>query len=135
MTATPDTSVVVAGLSAWHPDHDIARTVLERRPPVCGHVLVESYSVLTRLPQPRRLAPSIVTEALLATFRDDPITLGAAALRRLVGRLTTIGVAGGSVYDALVAETAREHGLELATLDRRATTTYDAVGVRVEFLR
>lgn len=108
--------------------------MLERRPPVVGHVLVESYSVLTRLPQPRRLAPSLVTAALLAAFADHPITLRDAAVRPMVERLATLGVVGGSAYDALIAETARQHGLSLASLDRRAATTYDAVGVHVDFL-
>ncbi len=54
---TPDTSVVIAGLSSWHPDHDLARPVLADKPPILAHVLSESYSVLTRLPAPRRLDP------------------------------------------------------------------------------
>jgi predicted nucleic acid-binding protein len=38
---------------------------------------------------------------------------------------------GGTVYDALVALAAKEHGAALATRDARARGTYDAVGVEV----
>jgi predicted nucleic acid-binding protein len=45
--------------------------------------------------------------------------------------LSGLGVAGGAVYDGLVALAAKEHGLALATRDARARGTYDAVGVDV----
>ena len=38
------------------------------------------------------------------------------------------------MYDALVGAAAKEHGLPLATLDRRAIDTYFALGVQVELL-
>lgn len=44
------------------------------------------------------------------------------------------GIAGGSVYDALVGATAVEHGLPLATRDRRALDTYRNLGVEIEML-
>jgi len=56
---------------------------------------------------------------------------GAAAL---LDRLAQVGVAGGSVYDALVGAAAAEHGIVLATRDRRALDTYRALDVAVEFL-
>jgi len=52
----------------------------------------------------------------------------------LFAELTAIGIAGGAVYDALVGASAREHGLALATRDRRALATYRALDVRVELL-
>lgn len=121
--------MVVAGLSAWHPDHDAARSVLAERPPVVAHVLAESYSVLSRLPRPRRLAPDLVIAALIAAFPNDPVALEPTTIRPLLERLAAHGIVGGSTYDALVAETARQHGLTLVTLDRRARTTYEVVGV------
>ena len=42
-----------------------------------------------------------------------------------------LGIAGGAVYDALVALAALEHGADLATRDARAKATYDVIGVRV----
>jgi predicted nucleic acid-binding protein len=45
--------------------------------------------------------------------------------------LSRMGIAGGAVYDGLVALAAKEHGVPLATRDARARGTYDAVGVKV----
>jgi toxin FitB len=45
--------------------------------------------------------------------------------------LSRIGIAGGAVYDGLVALAAKEHGATLATRDARARGGYDAVGVKV----
>jgi predicted nucleic acid-binding protein len=45
--------------------------------------------------------------------------------------LSQLGIAGGAVYDALVALAAAEHGTDLATRDARARSTYEMVGVRV----
>lgn len=52
----------------------------------------------------------------------------------LLGRLVGLGIAVGSVYDALVGAAAVEHGMPLATRDRRALATYRALGVDVEIL-
>ena len=38
------------------------------------------------------------------------------------------------MYDALVGAAAREHGIALATRDRRALDTYRALDVRLELL-
>ncbi len=134
MTATtPDTSVVIAGLCAWHPDHELARPLLGTE--AIGHVLVESFAVLTRLPRGRVVLPSLAWTALSETFRSDPLTLSGPDIAELIGRLASEGISGGAVYDALVAETARRNDLVLLTLDERAVATYRAVGVEVEFLR
>jgi predicted nucleic acid-binding protein len=45
--------------------------------------------------------------------------------------LSKLGIAGGAVYDALVALAAVEHGADLATRDGRARGTYEAVSARV----
>jgi len=45
--------------------------------------------------------------------------------------LSRLGIAGGAVYDGLVALAAQEHGAALATRDNRARGTYEAVGVKV----
>lgn len=45
--------------------------------------------------------------------------------------LSRLGIAGGAVYDGLVALAAMEHGVALATTDARARGTYDALGVKV----
>jgi len=59
----PDTSCMVAAVSTWHLHHDPAKNAIERRL-VAGEYmiiaapeLVESYTVLTRLPQPHCTRP------------------------------------------------------------------------------
>jgi predicted nucleic acid-binding protein len=60
--------------------------------------------------------------------------LGPEAAGRLLGDLQAQGIAGGGVYDALVAATAAEHRLALATRDRRALGTYRRLGVEAELV-
>jgi predicted nucleic acid-binding protein len=43
-------------------------------------------------------------------------------------------IAGGAVYDALVASTAAHHGYRLLSCDRRAASTYGRLGVEVAYL-
>jgi hypothetical protein len=45
--------------------------------------------------------------------------------------LSRLGIAGGGVYDAMVAFAAKDHDAPLATRDGRARGTYDTVGVHV----
>jgi len=52
----------------------------------------------------------------------------------LIELLGKAGIAGGSVYDALVGATAIEHRVKLATRDQRALATYRALQVDVEVL-
>lgn len=130
MTAyTCDTSVLVAAIAAWHPDHRSARVELQKSVrAVPTHVLLECYSVLTRLPAPHRVSPGDAG-AVLAGLDLVPIALPPKQHLALVPRLAREGIRGGATYDALIAATAAHHGLDLLTRDRRARSTYDALGV------
>jgi predicted nucleic acid-binding protein len=123
-----DTSVVVAGLSPWHERHDICRELLDERPAIVGHALVESFSVLTRLPAPYRMPAPLTAQLLTANFPEPPLMLTAAGQLQFIADLASWRVLGGAVYDALIAATARFHGAQLATLDERAARTYLAAG-------
>jgi len=129
-----DTSVAVALTVADHEHHDATFAALQgRRLGLAGHAAFETFSVLTRLPAPARRTPATVARLLAASFPHSRF-LGADSSRSLLGRLATLGIAGGSVYDALVGAAAAEHGLTLATRDRRALEIYRALDVEVEFL-
>ena len=134
ITAAVDTSVVVAGLSTWHPDHETARAILHTKPSAVTHVVIESYSVLTRLPAPRRLDAALVLTALRRLFPNEPIPLPPSAIDDMLGRLASHGIAGGATYDAVVGESARLAGLALYSLDGRARRTYEVIGVEVIWL-
>lgn len=126
---TCDTSVLIPALVAWHPDHDAARRALDDTlATLIAHVLVESYSVLTRLPSPHRFSAGDAGR-LLGALAVKTVALPAGRHRALLAVMAEGGIRGGAVYDGVVAATARHHDLHLLTRDRRARTTYDALGV------
>lgn len=122
-----DTSVLVAALQAWHTEHERALAALGRAlesPPVVVplHVLVETYSVLTRMPRPLRLSPADAFSLLDRTLRDrcEVAGLGGGDAFGLLETLRDRAVAGGAVYDALIAEVAFGAGARrLLTLNPR----------------
>jgi predicted nucleic acid-binding protein len=129
-----DTSVAVALTVADHEHHETTlRAMGDLRLGLAGHAAFETFSVLTRLPPPARRTPAAVARLLAANFPYSKF-LGAKAAAALLGDLHTLGIAGGSVYDALVGAAANQHGLALATRDHRALETYRALEVRVELV-
>ncbi len=135
MLTTCDTSVLVPALLEWHPHHAAARsTLLQNRPAALpAHVYVETFSVLTRLPDPRRPSAQVAHEALKKL--DLPlITLSHTGYLAIIDQLAAMGIGGGSAYDALVGATATEHAHVLITADHRARPTYDAVGTTYDFV-
>jgi predicted nucleic acid-binding protein len=131
VTVAVDTSVAVPLLVRSHQHHaDVVRWWGGQELTLSGHALAETYSVLTRLPGDARLSASDAARLLDARF-TTPLTLSGQAAREVHATLSGLGVAGGAVYDGLVALAAKEHGMALATRDARARGTYDAVGVSV----
>ncbi len=127
-----DTSVAVPLLLSSHSAHATVSKWWAGRPvALCGHALIETYSVLTRLPGDARLGGTDAARLIDARF-ERPLTLTQDTFERLSEALAEIDVVGGAVYDALVALAALDHDAVLATRDERARTTYDQVGVRVE---
>lgn len=130
-----DTSVAIPLLVQTHQAHgEVVRWWAGREVALSGHALAETYSVLTRLPGDLRLSPADAARLLGERFAA-PLLLGRATAERLPDALGRLGIAGGAVYDALVALAAAEHGAELATRDGRARATYEIVGVRVVLAR
>ena len=131
MTVAIDTSVAVPLLVRSHHDHAaVVRWWSGQELALSGHALPETYSVLTRLPGDARLAPADAAELMNARFAA-PLLLSSSRSRKLLDTLSRFGIAGGAVYDGLVALAAKEHGAALATRDARARGTYDVVGVKV----
>jgi toxin FitB len=131
MTIALDTSVAVPLLVRAHLQHAaVVDWWKGQEVALSGHALAETYSVLTRLPGDARLMPADAARLLSSRF-SAPLLLSSAHSRKLPEILSGLGIAGGAVYDALVALAAREHETPLATRDARARGTYDAVGVEV----
>ena len=76
---------------------------------VAAPALVEAYSVLTRLPAPHRLSPDVAGHLVDSNFVRGItcVALSAAEYRTLLRTAPADGVAGGRVYDAVIAQCAR----------------------------
>jgi predicted nucleic acid-binding protein len=135
MKATADTSVLVAAFASWHERHTIAVAAMQRVDVVIAHCLLETYSVLTRMPPPHRMDAQTVATYLRLSFSKCLTTaLSGNEQRKLVDICANLGIQGGAVYDAVIAQTASRSKLRLLTLDTRARATYAALGVEHEFL-
>ena len=98
-----DTSVAVALMVADHRDHQAAvNGVGSRRRGLAGHAAFDTFSVLTRLPAPARRTPATVARMLTTNFPHTRF-FGTEAATVLLAELPGMGIAGGPVYDALVA--------------------------------
>jgi toxin FitB len=97
-----------------------------------AHAAVEAYAVLTRLPSglavPGRSAASVLAER----FAEPALGLADADRALVLERLARAGVVGGATYDGLVALEAAAHRQTLLTLDTRAQSTYQRLGVAFE---
>jgi predicted nucleic acid-binding protein len=104
---------MVAALCAWHERHEAAAAELNRRlgrEPMllAAPALVETYAVLTRLPPPHRLSPTNALELVEANFlaTGRTVSLDAATYHALLRRAPQGGIAGGRIYDAVIAHCA-----------------------------
>ncbi|HYU33617.1 MAG TPA: PIN domain-containing protein [Thermoanaerobaculia bacterium] len=136
-----DTSVLIAGVIDFgrgpHPALLLMDAVADgriERPMTAWHCCLEFYSVTTRLPEEYRLEPEIslrlLREEILPRFsvHDLPSELREDFLVSTVGE----GTMGGRVYDAHIAEVARQAGARLvATENRRHFTPLLRHGIRV----
>ena len=135
MTA-PDTSVLIAGFDSAHPFHGAAQRALRdvrRRGRTIGHTLAETVSVLTA-PGPYGFAPKPVRAYLEPLLERDPIGLAPRDYPRVLEELVVLQIAGGALYDALIAVGAREGEATLVSLDLRAVNTYQRCSADYELL-
>ena len=129
-----DTSVAVPALVENHPAHDQCTSATTGRDVVLAtHSALETYSVLTRLPGDARLVPVDAARLISVRF-GSPIPLPLEQAVGLVDELARLGVAAGSVYDALIGLTAVSDERVLLTWDRRAAGTYSRLRVPHAFV-
>jgi len=123
-----DTSVLVAAMIEGHPRHEQCLPWLQRGRAgkldflVAAHTLAELFAVLSSYPARPRLSPAIaarlVRENVLAGARV--VALSASDYGTVIGRMAEQSLAGGIVYDALVARAAAKAGADrLLTLNPR----------------
>jgi len=94
-----------------------------------AHVLLESYSVLTRLPSGLAVPAAVAADVLARRFADEPLRLPQPDHDVLIATLAGAGVFGGASYDGIVALEAHAHGRVLISIDRRAQETYHRLRV------
>lgn len=124
-----DTSVVVPALLTWHEHHDRCQdAAVDAHVP--AHVVLEAYSVMTRLPAPHRISSQDAWQVLGSRFSHDDVLPASDDLqRRVVTMVSAVGVDGGATYDAVIGLTAAEHGATLLSRDVRASRIYEVLGV------
>ena len=125
---------MIAAFASWNERHEAAIEALGDVRDLVAHVELEAYSVLTRLPEPLRVEPSLVSEYLREDFSGKRMVLPESECGTLVERLARLSISGGAVYDASVAVTADHHGRTLLSCDLRAARTYEKLGVDVTYL-
>jgi hypothetical protein len=125
---------VIAALSSWHEHHDAAASAVADVSALPAHVVIECYSVLTRLPGGLAVAPELAAEVLGRRFPHPPLRLHDAARGTVLADLARVGVCGGASYDGVVALEAAAHGRRLLSLDRRAHRTYARLGVAFDVI-
>lgn len=116
-----DTSVLVAAMVYGHPDHERSFPWLEKAVQgdiqglVAGHTLAELYAVLSSLPVRPRLSPKSVVRLLEANIIPNftVIELTSTDYHRIITDLSALGVAGGAVYDGLIAHLAIKTGADI----------------------
>jgi hypothetical protein len=78
----------LAAFTSWHEHHDVAFAAVRRLDAVVGHCLLETYSVLTRLPAPHRMTAEVVSRYLQASFSGHRVLgLAPQEQRKLVANL------------------------------------------------
>ncbi len=131
----PDSSVTIAAAATWHSAHKAAVTALAaEQPALIAHVAFETTAALSRMPAGHRLAPAVVFKWLELRFQTRWLVMPADATQHALRTATERDVRGGALYDALIAATAAHHDHTLVSADRRAATTYSALGADVLYL-
>jgi hypothetical protein len=120
---------VIAALSSWHEQHQAAAAALREVRALPAHVVIEVYSILTRLPGGLAVPAATASAVLGRRFDEAPLTLPESERLRVVDSLARVGVFGGATYDGLVALEAAAHDNVLLTLDQRAQATYRRLDV------
>ncbi len=113
-----DTSFLVSLSLLEHVFHEPTRAVQESLRHrhaglvVASHALLECFSVLTRLPPPRRVDPVVAERFLLDNFSHDTLIPGVTpnVLWSCLREIASTGLAGGKVYDAIIAHSTFQTG-------------------------
>lgn len=108
-----DTSSLVAAFVQSHPAHTAAWEWLQETLEgahgglVATHTLAELYAVMTRLPLRPAIPPTVALRLIQENLEGfQTIALSATDYRAVLRRLEKLNLAGGAIYDALIAQAA-----------------------------
>lgn len=110
-----DSSVLVAGMLKKHAQHAIALHWFKKEKEgefkivIASHSLLETYSVLTRLPLMPKISPDIARKLIVENISNivETIALPTEEYFSLLQDCADQYLSGGVVYDALIFKTAR----------------------------
>lgn len=121
-----DTSVIIAALVENHPMHNRAFLWLKRARAnefelmLASHTLAELYAVLSTLPIKPRITPLIARKLIHENIEPNSkiISLTPGEYKAVIKQISELGLAGGVIYDALIAKVAQKCKVErLLTLN------------------
>lgn len=98
-----DSNYWIRILQSWNPHHQPTLADLEHRLNarhllhLIPHTLLETFSVMKRMPEPFRKPPALVNELMTLNFRDFPLIAAPPAEEawRLIADLAQKGLGGG----------------------------------------
>ncbi|MGH8925873.1 MAG: hypothetical protein ACRDWA_14745 [Acidimicrobiia bacterium] len=92
-----DSSVAVPAVVGWHESHKLCRKAAAKAS-IPSNELVEAYSVLTRIPPPRRLSSAVAADVLSRFFdRRRMLFPSRDLLQAIVTSCGAAGIAGEAV--------------------------------------
>ncbi len=122
MKFSVDSNYLICVLQSWNTHHAATLADLERRLDqgqqlhLIPHTLLETYSVMTRMPDPFRKPHSTVLGLLRQNFDAFPLLPAPANPWPLLDGLAQLGLGGGQTYDRSIAFAAHAAGIsELVT--------------------
>ncbi len=136
----PDANCMVAAVSQWHVHHADAIAEIDRRlhdsetMMLAAHAVIEAYSVLTRMPRPYRASPREAHRLIASNFlrHATVLSLDSEAYMRLLDRWARHGIAGGRIYDAVIAACAQSAGVSvLLTFNERHFRQFASINMRI----
>ncbi len=102
---------MIAAMCGWHENHSQAAAEIQRQLDrrrkmlIAAPALVETYSVLTRLPPPHRLSTRDALTLLEANFMKttEIVALDYKSYCSLLKQASGSAIAGGQIYDVVIA--------------------------------
>ncbi len=112
MKAIFDTSILVAAILTGHPCYGVCLPYLQQAQSgqihgiVAAHTLAELYAVLTRIPK-ANISPSLAQQLMADNLQAlETVPLVADDYRAAIDLMVANNLAGGGIYDALIAQIA-----------------------------